>query len=115
MQPGSVHIFVRLTTASLCSLIPSAILLNRRVHRIVSLTLSIVLTGSALAEAPFNLDQTPGKLPKDVIPERYDITIAPSIEKAAFTGSVTVDLKVRMPVKQLVLNSLGLTIRDASL
>lgn len=115
MQSGSVHIFARLTTASLCSLLSSAILLNRRVHRIVSLALSIALTSGALAEAPFNLDQTPGKLPKDVIPERYDIAIAPSIEKGAFTGSVTVDLKVREPVKQLVLNSLGLTIRDASL
>lgn len=85
------------------------------VHRLATFAVCIALATSALAEAPFNLDQTPGKLPKDVIPESYDIAIAPSIEKAAFTGSVTIDLKVRRPVKRLVLNSLGLTIREASL
>lgn len=88
---------------------------NRRVHRLTTFAALLALTGSALAEAPFTLDQTPGKLPKDVLPERYDISIAPSIEKASFTGSVTVDLKVRKPVKKLVLNSLGLAIREASI
>jgi hypothetical protein len=63
------------------------------VHRFVSLIVSLALVTGSLAEAPFNLDQTPGKLPKDVVPERYEIAIAPSIEKASFTGSVTIDLK----------------------
>jgi len=82
------------------------------VHRLATLFVCFALTLPTLAEAPFNLDLTPGKLPKDVIPERYDIEIAPSIEKAAFTGSVTIDLKVRKPVSKLVLNSLGLNIRN---
>lgn len=84
-------------------------------QRLAPFAITLALAVGALAEAPFNLDQTPGKLPKDVVPEQYDITIAPSIEMASFTGSVTIDLKVRKPVKQLVLNSLGLAIRDAAL
>jgi aminopeptidase N len=75
----------------------------------------MALTVTSFAEAPFNFDQTPGKLPKDVVPERYDISIAPSIERADFTGAVVIELKIRKPVKQLVLNSLGLKIISASI
>ena len=50
----------------------------------------------------------PGQLPKDVIPRNYAIRIEPSIEKAAFTGSETIEIEVRKPVRQIVLNSLGL-------
>jgi aminopeptidase N len=85
------------------------------VHCLPCLAVSLALTVGSLAEAPFNFDQTPGKLPKDVVPERYEVMIAPSIEKAEFTGTVTIDLKIRKPVKQLVLNSLGLKIVSARL
>jgi aminopeptidase N len=85
------------------------------VHRYFPLAILLALAAASLAESPFNFDQTPGKLPKDIVPERYDIGIAPSIESASFTGAVTISLNVRKPVKQLVLNSLGLKILKATL
>jgi aminopeptidase N len=69
----------------------------------------------ALAEQPFAFDRTPGKLPKDVVPVRYAVSLAPSVETKTFTGSVTIDLQTRRPTRRLVLNSLGLAITKATL
>src|SRR5216117_2929290 len=67
------------------------------------------------AEKPFIFEDTPGKLPKNVVPTDYSIRIVPNIDKFAFTGAETVKVKVRSPVRQLVLNALELEIVDASL
>ena len=67
------------------------------------------------AEEPFAFEKTPGKLPKTVVPLSYKIRIEPSIEAAAFTGEETVTISVRKPVRQIVLNALGLEITDAQL
>ena len=67
------------------------------------------------AEAPFNFETTPGKLPKDVVPLSYDIHIKPNIEKLTFVGSETVVLDVRKPVKTITLNVNTMTIASAKL
>ena len=67
------------------------------------------------AEKPFSFKDTPGKLPKEVVPTDYSIRIVPNIEKLTFTGKETVKLNVRSPVHQLVLNALELEIIEASL
>jgi aminopeptidase N len=67
------------------------------------------------AEKPFDFASTPGKLPKEVVPEEYAIRIAPDLKKFAFTGSETVKLNVRQPVRRLVLNALEIKITGASL
>src|SRR5437870_147643 len=67
------------------------------------------------AEKPFQFATTPGKLPKEVLPVEYSVRIVPNIDKFTFTGTETVKLSVRSPVRQLVLNSLELKITDASL
>jgi aminopeptidase N len=67
------------------------------------------------AEAPFNFDSTPGKLPKDVVPLSYDIRLKPNIEKLTFAGSETVVLEVRKPVKTIKLNVNTVTIASAKL
>jgi aminopeptidase N len=66
------------------------------------------------AEKPFNFESTPGKLPKQVVPTEYSIRMISDIEKLTFTGSETVKLNVRAPVRQLVLNALELEITSAS-
>src|SRR5881392_2809382 len=76
-----------------------------------SLTFPVVMS----AERPFIFEDTPGKLPKNVVPTDYSIRIVPNIDKFAFTGAETVKVKVRSPVRQLVLNALELEIVDASL
>jgi aminopeptidase N len=66
------------------------------------------------AEKPFDFATTPGKLPKDVVPSEYSIRIVPKIDKLTFSGSETVKVNVREPVRQLVLNALELEIASAS-
>jgi aminopeptidase N len=66
------------------------------------------------AEKPFDFATTPGKLPKQVVPEEYAVRITPDIAKRTFTGSETVKLNVREPVKQLVLNALEIKVTKAA-
>ena len=73
------------------------------------------LAPRAAAEAPFAFATTPGKLPKTVVPAAYDLTITPDIEAGTFRGSVRITLDVREPVRQFVLNSLGLEITHAEI
>src|SRR5690349_15587210 len=66
-------------------------------------------------EKPFNFNETPGKLPKEVVPKEYAIRIVPNLDNFTFTGSESVKLNVRSPVHQLVLNGLDLKIEAASI
>ena len=76
--------------------------------------LSVAFPAIMSAEKPFSFDETPGKLPKEVVPVEYSIRIVPNIDRFAFTGMETVKLSVRSPVRQLVLNALELEITEAS-
>src|SRR5688572_7854886 len=76
-------------------------------------TFSLVL--SAFAEEPFSFEKTPGRLPKDVVPLHYAIRIEPNAEQATFAGEVQIDVEARKPARELVLNSLGLRVSDATL
>src|SRR5215510_4616222 len=69
------------------------------------------LVGSV--EKPFNFNETPGKLPKVVVPTEYAVRIVPNIDNFTFAGSATVKLNVRRSVHQLVLNGLELKIEAA--
>jgi aminopeptidase N len=81
------------------------------------------LSGSALllfpapmhAEKPYDFTGTPGKLPKQILPTDYAIRIVPHLDKFSFTGSETIKLTVRTPVRQIVLNALELEITSAAL
>ena len=75
----------------------------------------LVIVAAAFAGEPFSFERTPGRLPKDVLPKLYRIFIEPDIERAAFTGSVEIEVAVRTPVRNFTLNALGLTIRSATL
>ena len=76
---------------------------------------SLIFSNVMSADKPFSFKDTPGKLPKDVVPTDYSIRIVPHIEKLTFTGKETVKLNVLSPVHQLVMNVLELEITDASL
>src|SRR5881392_2479607 len=76
---------------------------------------SIMFPAIIAAETPFSFKDTPGKLPKEVIPAEYSIRVVPNIDKLTFTGTETVKLSVRSPVQKLVLNALELEITEASL
>jgi len=77
--------------------------------------LSITFPAIMSAEKPFSFKDTPGKLPKEVVPTDYSIRIVPNIDALEFSGTETVKLDVRNPVHRLVLNALEMEISEASL
>src|SRR3954447_4978274 len=86
--------------------------------RVPLLSFLVLYAGTPLfgaVEKPFNFYETPGKLPKEVVPTEYLIRVVPDIDNFTFAGSETVKLNVRSPVRQLVLNALELKIQGASL
>src|SRR6476619_4868475 len=85
-----------------------------RVPLLAFLVLFLINSLVAAVEKPFNFNETPGKLPKEVVPTEYAIRIIPKLENFTFAGSETVKLNVRKPVHQLVLNALELKIEAAS-
>jgi aminopeptidase N len=70
---------------------------------------------SAWAEAPFNFDQTPGKLPKTVVPDAYRIDIVPDLQKLTLTGKETIDVRFSQPEDTVTLNQAALTLGRVAL
>src|SRR5437762_8453890 len=83
--------------------------------RLLLLAISFIFGAELNAEKPFNFEETPGKLPKEVVPLEYSVRIVPSIDRFTFTGTQKVKLRVRHPVSQIVLNALELEVADASI
>ena len=74
-----------------------------------------IMSSALASEKPFSFKDTPGKLPKDVVPTDYSVRVVPDIDKLTFAGTETVKLNVRRRVRQLVLNALELKIEAASI
>ena len=68
--------------------------------------LSLLAVGSALA-APFAFDNTPGRLPKDVVPLDYTIHITPNAKALTIAGHESIVLEVRRATTTLTFNSLN--------
>src|ERR1700730_6748304 len=76
---------------------------------------SLIFVATVIAEKPFDFASTPGKLQKQVVPEEYAHCITPDVAKRTFSGSETVKLNARAPVKQVVLNALEIKISKATI
>jgi aminopeptidase N len=74
-----------------------------------------IMSSALASEKPFSFKETPGKLPKDVVPTDYAVRIVPDINKLTFAGTETVKLNVRRRVRQLILNALELKIEGAAI
>jgi len=85
-----------------------------RIPLVAFLVLFLIRSLVGAVENPFNFNETPGKLPKEVVPTEYAIRIVPNLDNFTFAGSESVKLNVRSPVHQLVLNALELKIEAAS-
>jgi len=78
--------------------------------------LSAAMTpGASAAEQPFSFDSVPGRLPKDVVPSAYDITLVPDIDKLTFAGQESVTLQVRVATTHIIFNTIDLHLRDVKL
>jgi aminopeptidase N len=76
----------------------------------------LLMTATRLtAEKPFDFASTPGKLPKNVVPEEYAIRITPDVEKRTFTGSERIKLNASEAVTRVVLNSAEINVTKASI
>ncbi len=82
---------------------------------------SILLSGSISLTAllpmkaaePFKFEATPGKLPKQIVPEEYSVRIVTNVEKLTFSGSETIKVNVRTPQRKIILNVLEIDIAAA--
>ncbi|CAN5672687.1 hypothetical protein BH24ACT4_BH24ACT4_03730 [soil metagenome] len=53
------------------------------------------------------------RLPRTVLPRRYDLLLTPDLDQASFTGTVAVEVEVTEAVDEVVLNAIELTIEEA--
>jgi puromycin-sensitive aminopeptidase len=58
-------------------------------------------------------DTNPHRLPRGVLPRRYDLTLTPDLEAATFDGAVDIDVDVHEDTFTVVLNAAELDIRQA--
>jgi aminopeptidase N len=70
------------------------------------------LAASLLATSAF---AAPGRLPTDVLPLSYDITVEPDAAKLTFTGSETIAIQVTKPTKTITLNAAEIAISNVKL
>jgi puromycin-sensitive aminopeptidase len=70
----------------------------------VKCTLIVLL----LSVAAFNLHAQ--RLPANVVPSNYKLLLDPDIAAQKFSGEETITVKVQQPIREIVLNSLGLEI-----
>jgi aminopeptidase N len=88
----------------------------RRLPRPVLACISAVIFAIALrAEKPFSFADTPGQLPKQVIPRHYTLRIQPDLAARTTSGTARIDVDVQEPVREFVLNALALEITSAAL
>jgi aminopeptidase N len=66
-------------------------------------------------EPAFSFDSAPGRLPKDVVPERYEVAVTPDIKKMSISGHESITLRMRTTTDVIVLNSLNETLTDVRL
>src|SRR5262249_21151028 len=57
----------------------------------------------------------PYRLPRHVVPTRYDLRLEPDLKTATFSGEETITLTLNQPTAAIVLNAADLEIRTASL
>jgi puromycin-sensitive aminopeptidase len=67
-------------------------------------------TQSTAVKEPETLEY---RLPRTVIPSRYEILLSPDLEKFKFDGVVKIHVDVKEPVSEVLLNSLELNIHSA--
>ena len=58
--------------------------------------------------------EQPYRLPRTVVPSRYDLTLAPDLEGGTFDGSVDIAVDVKEPLSEIVLNANELTLDEAT-
>jgi aminopeptidase N len=80
-----------------------------------TLLLIALATFGAQAQEKFVFENTPGKLPKSIVPRHYVIHLEPDLEHLTTEGAEGVEIEVLKPSSQIVLNAVETEIWNASL
>jgi len=59
--------------------------------------------------------ENPHRLPRSVVPRRYDLTLEPDLDAATFAGHEAVTVEVVEPTAEIVLNAVDIEIDEATL
>ena len=88
-----------------------------RFGRVLVLVFSLALPcgSTAIAQPRFTFDETPGVLPKDVVPSRYALTFDLDPARDEFSGQASITISVRKPVPSIVVHAHELKSQGASL
>jgi aminopeptidase N len=81
----------------------------------LTLLLLILAALETSAQEKFIFENTPGKLPKTVVPRHYVIHLEPDLEQMSTEGAEGVEIEVLKPSRQIVLNAVETEIWNASL
>ncbi|MEP7301091.1 MAG: M1 family metallopeptidase [Caldimonas sp.] len=76
--------------------------------RCLSIVVLVAAAPLASADGPFVFANTPGALPKDVIPIEYRVHVVPDLAARTFRGRQSVRIEVLRPTGQIVMNGLNL-------
>jgi aminopeptidase N len=71
---------------------------------VVLVCVALCLAGVAVAQ----------RLPGNVVPEHYNITLIPDLQKATFDGEETIDVRVLKPTPSIVLNAADIKFGDVT-
>jgi aminopeptidase N len=80
-----------------------------------NLMLLVLAFNGASAQEKFSFENTPGKLPKTVVPRHYVIHLEPSVDQMTTEGAEGIEVDVRKPSNQIILNTIDTEIWNASL
>jgi aminopeptidase N len=86
-----------------------------RLNRCLLILILAVVAPLAKAEAPFVFANTPGQLPKDVVPIEYALHVVPDIASRTYQGSQTIRIEVLHATSKIVMNALNIAVDSATL
>jgi aminopeptidase N len=81
----------------------------------LTLLLLALVTSGGSAQEKFVFENTPGKLPKTLVPRHYVIHLEPDLDQMTTEGAEGVEIEVLKPSGQIVLNAVETEIWNASL
>jgi aminopeptidase N len=90
-------------------------------HRSVISAAVVAMLGLSFAPALFAapvatpLVQTTTQLPRNVVPDHYDVSLVPDAKASTFAARVTITLEVVLETSSITLNALGLNFTSANL
>ena len=54
------------------------------------------------------------RLPQTVLPEHYQLTIAPDLQNESFAGDETISVRLTVPVRSITLHAVGIEVQEVA-